>query len=170
MFLIGFALVTFPGKRKLTTRVMRGIAVRFDPAYLTFLVTFISILITAAALWFINQKYEDLLERLHLKISLVQLLGVIALAAGITFLTMRILLAVLNWFLRHLPKIRRKVRPWLRKKGINLLPPRRKRIEVTGVMEDRPPEEVVTFDAKYSRRLRGLWDFLKPWLKRMFAV
>src|SRR3954468_16274790 len=57
LFLIGFALVTFPGKRRLTTRVMRGIAVRFDPAYFTFLVTFISILITAGLLWFVTWKY-----------------------------------------------------------------------------------------------------------------
>src|SRR5215212_7087953 len=80
LFLIGFALVTFPGKRKLTTRVMRGVAVRFDPAYFTFLVTFISILITAGLLWFVAKRYEDLLAKFHLKITVFQLLGVIALA------------------------------------------------------------------------------------------
>ena len=148
---------------------MRGVAVRFDPAYFTFLVTFISILITAGLLWFVASRYEDLLAKFHLKITIVQLLGVISLAAGVTWLTMRILLAMLNWFLRRLPTIRRKLRPWLRKKGINLLPPRRKRTETVGVTEDRPVDEVVTFDAKYSRRLRTTWTWLKPWLKRMFA-
>lgn len=170
LFLIGFALVTFPGKRRLTTRVMRGVAVRFDPAYFTFLVTFISFLTTAAALWFVSKRYEDLLARFHLKISVIQLLGVIALAAGVTWLTMRILLAMLNWFLRRLPTLRRKVRPWLRKKGINLLPPRRKRTETAGVTEDRPVDEILQVDEKYSRNLRSTWDFLKPWLKRMFAL
>src|SRR3954466_7473252 len=53
LFLIGFALVTFPGKRKLTSRLMRGVPVRFDPAYFTFLVTVIAVLITAGLLWFV---------------------------------------------------------------------------------------------------------------------
>ncbi|CAN5601533.1 hypothetical protein BH09PLA1_BH09PLA1_34670 [soil metagenome] len=170
LFLIGFALVTFPGKRKLTTRVMRGVAVRFDPAYFTFLITVLSILITAGVLWFVKTRYEEQLQSADLKINAFQLLGVVALAAGITWLTMRILLAALNWFLRRLPTLRRKIRPWLRKKGINLLPPRRKRTETIGVTEDRPVDEVVTFDAKYSRNLRSSWTWLKPWLKRMFAV
>ena len=170
LFLIGFALVTFPGKRRLTTRVMRGVAVRFDPAYFTFLVTFISILITAGLLWFVAKRYEDLLAKFHLKITVFQLLGVIALAAGVTWLTMRIFLAALNWFLRRLPTLRRKVRPWLRKKGINLLPPRRKRTDTAGVTEDRPVDEIVQIDESYSRNLRNTWDWLKPWLKRMFAV
>src|SRR3954467_11279304 len=50
LFLVGFALVTFPGKRRLTTRVMRGRPMRMEPVYFTFLVTFISVLITAGAL------------------------------------------------------------------------------------------------------------------------
>src|SRR3954454_9288340 len=74
LFLIGFALVTFPGKRKLTSRVMRGLPVRIDPAYLTFLVTLISVLITAGLLAFVAKRYEDLLASLHLRISVFQLL------------------------------------------------------------------------------------------------
>jgi hypothetical protein len=118
----------------------------------------------------VASKYEDLLEQLHLKITVFQLLGVVALAAGITWAVMRLLLAMVNWFLKRLPTLRRKIRPWLRRKGINLLPPRRTRAAITGITETRPEDEVVTFDASYSRRLRGTWVFLQPWLKRVFAV
>src|SRR3954468_15856355 len=58
LFLLGFALVTFPGKRRLTTRVMRGRPMHVEPVYFTFLVTFISVLITAAALWFVKANFR----------------------------------------------------------------------------------------------------------------
>src|SRR5262245_53323957 len=43
VFLIGFALVTFPGKRRLTSRVIRGKPIEVEPIFFTFLVTLISI-------------------------------------------------------------------------------------------------------------------------------
>src|SRR5262249_43324773 len=113
VFLIGFALVTFPGKRRLTSRVIRGKPIEVEPIFFTFLVTLISILITGGLLWFVSARYEALLEKLHLKISLVELLGVCGLAAGVTWLVMRLLLTALNFVLRRVPLIRRKIRPWL---------------------------------------------------------
>ncbi len=170
LFLIGFALVTFPGKRRLTTRVMRGVPMHVEPVYFTFLTTLISVLVTAGALWFAKAKYEALLETVHLKITPVELLGVCGIAAGVTWIVMRLGLALLNFVLRKLPVLRRKMRPWLRRKGIHLLPPRR-RIERKGdIATDRPVDEIVEFDEKYSRGLRGMWGFLKTWFKRLFGV
>src|SRR6478735_6437321 len=61
LFLIGFALVTFPGKRRLTSHVIRGRPIEVEPVFFTFLVTLISILITAGLLWFVSQRYDELL-------------------------------------------------------------------------------------------------------------
>ena len=46
LFLIGFALVTFPGKRKLTSRVMRGIPMDLSLGVFTFLTALVSIAAT----------------------------------------------------------------------------------------------------------------------------
>src|SRR5439155_23851964 len=51
VFLIGFALVTFPGKRKLTARVLRGRRLRIEDRAYAFIAAFISILVPGIALW-----------------------------------------------------------------------------------------------------------------------
>src|SRR4051812_3603432 len=61
LFLIGFALVTFPGKRKLTTRVMRGRELQLEAEVFTFLTAIVSILGTAAVMAMIGGRYEKLL-------------------------------------------------------------------------------------------------------------
>ena len=42
LFLIGFALVTFPGKRRLTARVMRGRRMQLESAFFTTITSFVS--------------------------------------------------------------------------------------------------------------------------------
>jgi hypothetical protein len=174
LFLIGFGLVTFPGKRRLTSGFIRGRQIQVEPVFFTFLVTLVSIILTAGLLWFVKSKYEWLLDLLHAKgphvLNLPELLGVCGLAAGVTWLVMRLGLALLNFVLRKIPLIRRKVRPWLRKKGINLLPPRRTRGKLPGVRHDRPADEIVEFHESYSRGLRDTWVVLRIWLKRLFGV
>jgi len=171
LFILGFALVTFPGKRRLTSHVIRGRPIEVEPVFFTFLVTLISILITAGLLWFVKQRYEELLDRLHINfLNVPELLGICALAAGVTWLVMRLALMVLNFVLRRVPGIRRKIRPWLRKKGINLLPPRRTPGARPGVTLDRPVDEIIEFDEKYQRGLNTMWIVLRVWLKRLFAV
>src|SRR6476661_8263871 len=39
LFILGFALVTFPGKRRLTSHVIRGRPIEVEPVFFTFLVT-----------------------------------------------------------------------------------------------------------------------------------
>ncbi|MGH7179804.1 MAG: lysylphosphatidylglycerol synthase transmembrane domain-containing protein [Tepidisphaeraceae bacterium] len=170
LFLIGFALVSFPGKRRLTSRVMRGRPMRVEPGLFMFLVTVASILITTGVLWFVRNKYKTLLGALKIDFSVVEFAGICALAAGVTWLVMRLGLALLNFILHHMPRARRAVRPWLRKRGINLLPPRRRRSVSPGAVETRPEDEIVEFHESYHSRLRDFWDLIKLWLRRLLSV
>src|SRR5438045_9686630 len=60
VFLIGFALVTFPGKRKLTSRVMRGRPLRLESAVFTIATATLSVLITGGLIWFFSAQYTQL--------------------------------------------------------------------------------------------------------------
>src|SRR5438477_10063933 len=66
LFLIGFALVTFPGKRKITSRVIRGRPLRLEAAVFTIATALISIFITAGLIWFFSAQYSRLLAHFHL--------------------------------------------------------------------------------------------------------
>src|SRR5688572_30808975 len=50
IFLIGFALVTFPGKRRITSHVMRGRAVKVNPQVFTMVATIASVAVTASVI------------------------------------------------------------------------------------------------------------------------
>ncbi|HEX2974175.1 MAG TPA: hypothetical protein VHP11_17710 [Tepidisphaeraceae bacterium] len=125
LFLIGFALVTFPGKRKLTARVLRGRVIQLQRRALLLTIAGVSLVVSALALWLFGTRL-DWLERLHEK-------GL--LARGVSYLLTVVVFGVasggaillVNLLLRAMPRIRRHVRPWLRKHRIRLLPPRRRR-------------------------------------------
>jgi hypothetical protein len=124
MFLIGFALITFPGKRHITSSALRGIPIRiYTRKALMWRLAF-SLLLPPAAVWFLAFQRHPIIH--PSQISLLRLCAVYAVAiVGAWILTLVMLLAI-NLVLKILPKTRRRVRPWLRKHGINLLPPRRK--------------------------------------------
>lgn len=168
LFLIGFALVAFPGKRRLTSRVMRGKPFDLEARLFIFLATFVSILVTAGLLWFAIDRYRKLLDAWDIEPAAI--VGVALLALVVTFAVTRLALHGVNLFIRTLPLARRAVRPWLRKRGIHLLPTRRKRVhhpEGTVVLQN---EEIIEFDTRHRERVSRLWLFLKPWLKRMVAI
>src|SRR5688572_28036586 len=127
VFLIGFALVTFPGKRKLTARVLRGRRLHIEDRFFTALALFVSIAIPGIIWWIIWAKYEESIRRLIEDYTPKKSVFVLAplLAIVLTWLVTRISLKILNGLLKLLPKVRRKFRPWLQKKGLKLLPPRR---------------------------------------------
>ena len=60
-FLIGFALVIFPGKRKLTARFLRGRRFQIEDRAYAITAAFLSILIPGIALWVIavRWKYQE---------------------------------------------------------------------------------------------------------------
>ncbi len=168
IFIIGFALVTFPGKRKLTARVLRGRRLRLEDRAYAFTAAFLAIAIPGLAWWAVWARYEhrirQLIEEYTPKKSVFVLTALIAVL--VTWLVTRLSLKLLNGLLRLLPRFRRKFRPWLQKKGLKLLPPRRRKAPREAPAED----EILEFDAKQRKRYRALWKRAQPWVKRLLAV
>lgn len=176
LFLIGFALVTLPGKRRLTSRVMRGRGLPIETALYTFIIAVIAIAVTCGLMWFVSGRYEELLAWLNLDprpedapitARIAALLGVGIIALGVTWVITRVALQIVNVFLKAAPAIRRKVRPWMRKQGLNLLPTRRKKLAgELSIQED----EILEIHERHHRRLRMLWVTFLPWARRVITV
>lgn len=155
MFLIGFALITFPGKRRLTARILRGKPVRIARRHLV-LVSFGLTLIVSFVGW--------LLFRNHLwwgRITgggqgpLRVVLGYLAIAAAVGGLVYA-LPPTLNAGLWIVARARRRFRPWLRWHHVRLLPPRRRRRRPhePGHGPFRLKEEILKFVTKAHRHGR----------------
>ncbi len=177
VFLLGFALVTFPGKRRLTSRVMRGRGLKLEAEVFTFIIAVLAILVTSALMWVVSDRYERLLawfglsprgENPPLAAIVASLIGIIAL--GVTWVVMRLALQVVNYLLRAAPMIRRKIRPWLRKRGINLLPSRRHRPSSGEAPVMREEDEILQIHERHHHRLRTTATMLVPWAKRAVGV
>src|SRR5688572_9943086 len=168
LFLLGFALVTFPGKRRLTARVMRGRGMQLGAAFFTAVTTFISLLVTGVIIWVLVKRYGWAIETYSIRPGSV--VGVCALAATVTWLVTRLSLRVLNAILRNMPRVRRFIRPWLRKRGIKVLPPRRKAGAAPNETKVASNEEILEIDPRHHHRLRATWDATKPWLKRVASL
>jgi glycosyltransferase 2 family protein len=173
MFLIGFTLITFPGKRRLLSRVMRGTQMSVQPWPFAIVVIVISVTVTIAALWVLAARYEKLL--LHLHLQWFHVLGVCLFAAGVSWCVLRAGLAVLNLTLRRIPQLRSFLRPWLRRRGINLLPPRRHRNMQAASPPPaaglRPREDpIIELNEGYRRRAHFVWANARPWIKRLAGL
>jgi hypothetical protein len=124
LFLFGFALVSFPGKRRLTARVLRGREVRFRQGPFVLLTLAVALAVPAAVLGVARRRsarVEQLYAGRLLRLALVYSVG-----AGITWLLVRASPHALNLLLRVVARGRRRFRPWLRRHHIRLLPPRRR--------------------------------------------
>lgn len=147
LFLIGFALVSFPGKRRLTARVLRGRRIATGGRTVRFAVLGISLAMPALAIWLLGSKVEWLSAQserplLIIPIYLLTFLGTaLAAFAGVW---------LINLFIRLMPKIRRLVRPWLRHHRIRLLPPRYRRrlTHEAGIGPVRLKGEILAFIRK----------------------
>lgn len=168
LFLIGFALVTFPGKRRITSHVMRGRAVKVNPQIFTMVATVASVLVTAFVIWLLYKRFKQILD--ELSIGFMEVFGICALAAAVTWIVMRLTVLIANWLLRSMPRIRRFIRPWLRRRGINLLPPRRKLMPHSGEMIHHGPDEILTFSDTYRTRAQAVGSFALAWLIRAVVV
>ncbi len=168
IFLIGFALVTFPGKRRLTARVMRGRRMDLEGAFFTAITSFVSVLVTGIIIWILVEKYSWTIETYSIKPG--SIIGVCVLAAAVTWLVTRLSLRVADWILRNMPRARRYIRPWLRKKGFNLLPPRRKQGVPTDDATVSSNEEILEIHPRYHTRLLAAWTFLRPWISRALGL
>src|SRR2546421_1231650 len=64
IFLIGFALITFPGKRRLTARFLRGRRLHLEARAYAVMALFVSIAIPAILFWIILARYGEEIRRL----------------------------------------------------------------------------------------------------------
>jgi glycosyltransferase 2 family protein len=171
LFLIGFALVTFPGKRRLTARVLRGRPLDArTPAYRRGAAV-VAILLPAAALVYLAVGWH-LFPRPTLRTS-----GLVGAAyvggALLTWFVSLYAVGLFNWALRLAPRIRRKSRPWLRHHGIDLLPPRRRRrhhADGSAAPRAEPNDEILEIREAHRTRLRSFWTRLRPWLRRSIGI
>lgn len=170
VFLIGFALVTFPGKRRLTSRVLRGRRLRLEDKGYFYLAAALSILIPGIALGVLAFQLEQKETLRHLVDTYGPKKGALVLtvliAILIVWLVSRVSLLLLNWLLRILPKFRRKFRPWMKTWGLKLLPPRRRKSDQVQPEAD----EILELAPHHARRLKEIWQVAKPWVKRIVTV
>jgi hypothetical protein len=165
IFLIGFALVTFPGKRHLTARVMRGIPVNRHSTAFRVTIVIIAVLLPIIALAYLRfKRWENVFEY----ISRPQLLMTMLYFCSVAVLVILGLRSdrLINWILRNIPRVRRKVRPWLRRKGMDLLPPRRRRRKHTS----GPDDEILEIHQRHHDRIVATWTFLRTWGQRILGV
>jgi hypothetical protein len=144
LFLIGFAMISLPGKRRLTSSALRGIPIRIYTRKALWWRLAISLLLPPAALWFLAFQRWPVLHPSQM--TLARLCTVYAIAIAGAWVLTWIVLRAINVVVRILPKIRRRVRPWMREHGINLLPPRRKRRRAASTQRS-DDEQILTFNA-----------------------
>jgi hypothetical protein len=145
LFLIGFALVSVPGKRRLTARVLRGRPVRFASGPFVLISLGVALALAAVALpllrshsrWVAEQYGGGAFTAAALYLITVAVIWVIARATP----------HVLNLLLRLVAAARHKFRPWLRRHRIRLLPPRwrRRLAHESGTGPLRLKDEILKF-------------------------
>lgn len=172
LFIIGFAMITFPGKRALTSRVLRGRTWAINGRWVVMSEALASFILPAVVVWITSIRFR----------SEIQLRGpavvwtAYALAVVVSFLVVRVAMRVMNYAVTFVPMIRRKVRPWMRHKGIDLLPPRRrkrlKRTDGSNVNTAQDPHHdanhedtgILELDPRFGEGLKSFWLRAKPWV------
>ncbi|MGC4031497.1 MAG: hypothetical protein QM754_07155 [Tepidisphaeraceae bacterium] len=170
LFLVGFALVAFPGKRRLTSTVLRGRPLRVEASIFTTLTTAMSLLVIAALLWVVGAQYTKLIHYFKLDPDkstpafVAAVAGLCVIAAVVTWGVMWLALRGTNLLIRLVPRMRRVLRPFMRKWGIVLLPPPRHRGKRA---VERSKQEIIELSPGSKRRIGATWAYLKPWLMRV---
>jgi hypothetical protein len=155
LFLIGFALISFPGKRSLTSRVFRGIPYDLYTHQMRVIRAAISLIFPPIAVWILAHQKHSILHPHEL--GAVRTFAIYALAVGGSWLGLLWLMRFMNLVIRFLPRVRRKVRPWMKEKGINLLPARKRRI--SRFSPHTPPnQEIIEITSPSIVRAQGAWN------------
>ena len=152
LFLIGFALISFPGKRRLIARVLRGRPVQFQPAPFALICAGTALIAPALVLlvvrhrpwWFARTRTGAFTHGPVAVAALYLILG------AVVWVLVRLTPHVLNMLLRITARARRKFRPWLRHHRIRLLPPRwrTRRLHEAGRGPFRLKDEILRFSKK----------------------
>jgi uncharacterized membrane protein YbhN (UPF0104 family) len=167
-FLIGFGLIWFPGKRRLTARVLSG-----KPVPESSRVFRAGLATAAVALPTLLIVY--LVRNFHLHYALtVESCGILALvyiaATGLTLFFGLPMILLFNRALAMVPPARRKAKPRLRRYGIELLPPRRmrRRSSTDATMTRHRDEEIFSIDQ--GQAVRGIQATVKKWGRRVIGA
>ncbi len=166
LFLLGFALITFPGKRRLAARVLRGKPLDLYLRPFTLLKLAVSLLLPVGLFWY--GAIVDLEAVAWLVNHPLMALGVYAAAVALTWILAHQTLRFGNLLVRGMPRARRIMRPWLRRHGVHLLPPRRRRRHIHGqVGQDDTVEEgeIVELHERHYARLRRFWHAIRKHLR-----
>lgn len=173
IFLLGFALATIPGKRRMTSHVMRGRPVRVNQGTFVAIVSAISVAACVAIIWYFSARFHQVVETLNLTGDATgRVVGIVvvlcALACIVSALAVKLGTWGMNLLFRTLPKARRLIRPYLKRWGIALLPPRRKLVAEDGSHVNE--NEILEFSAKSQHTLRAAAAFLWQWARRALSL
>jgi uncharacterized membrane protein YbhN (UPF0104 family) len=169
LFLLGFGLIWFPGKRRITARVLSGRPVPEESLVFRLGMAVLAIVVPTLLIVYLVRTF-----RLHYQISaqVCVLLALIYVAAtGLTLFFGLPMIHLVNRALTMVPKTRRKVRPLLRGYGIELLPPRRRtrrRSRMDQTMTQAPDLEIFSIDQRQA--VRGIWSTGQKWGRRSAGV
>lgn len=170
LFLIGFAMITFPGKRKLTARVLRGRPLNLEWVGYRWIALAFGLIFPAIVLSIVAWRYKTTL--LAENLGRPQRTLIYLTAAMICWLAAVGLIRSANMILRGIARTRRRVRPWMRRHGIDLLPPRRrKRLHRLSHSRHEPPapptdpDEILQIHPRHFQRFSRLWKRARPWLR-----
>src|SRR5258706_387190 len=170
VFLLGFGMIWFPGKRQLVARIFRGI--RFDLRNWAIQIAAIALAAVAPLAVMGGFVWRDKGRWHGIPLGALLWLGGYAALSALAWLLVQGLLGLGNWAVGIMPRIRRTVRPWLRRRGIDLLPPRRRERGGRRPASDgsRVTEAIVRIHPRHRTRLRNLWKTSAPWLRRLIGL
>jgi hypothetical protein len=152
LFLVGFALISFPGKRRLTARVLRGRPVGFRPAPFVLICAAAALIAPALVLLAVRHRPRWLAQARAgaLARGPVAVAALYLIVGAVAWVLVRLTPHALNVLLGITARARRKFRPWLRHHRIRLLPPRwrRRRPHEPGRGPLRLKDEILGFSGK----------------------
>ena len=168
LFLIGFGLITFPGKRRLTARVLRGKPIDSKATSFRRGVAITALLLPGVAIIWVGISFHWSYQ-FAMRHGLM--FGAIYFATAVLMWIIGLNSVVaMNWAFRMVAQGRRRGRPWLRRHGLTLLPRRRRR-KLAGDHDDMgDDQEIVEIAERHRRRVRTAWSFGKVWLRRAIGL
>lgn len=168
IFLVGFAMVTFPGKRSLTARVFRGVPIDLGGSPAGTFAGMAAVLLPLGAAILLRVRFEEVLRN-DFFTSLYVAPAVLGSMAVSYVLVRRLVLPGVNVVIRLMPRVRRTVRPWMRRKGIDLLPPRRRR-RLRLNAPDAVDAEILEIDPSYGQKANSAWKRAKGLVRKLLGL
>jgi hypothetical protein len=158
LFILGFALISLPGKRRLTARVLRGRQFNLSSkgAILGSLIA--CIVLPPLVSWRLHAIHSYLADKSLLRWS--QRFGVYVIIVLATFVLAQLAMRGANIAVSWMPWLRRKSRPWLRKRGFDLLPPRRRRRH--RARSGNPDDQILEIHPRLTKPFRNFWRNVRP--------